>query len=532
MLTLDLTSRLVDMALRIARYPQDAYQRIISFTASNTILGAGTNLQSQQLAVQRFLSEGINGFVDKSGRNWRIGTYAEMAGRTAVNRAFNDAGVWRMQQVGVNLITVVGALDSCSKCAPWVGKILSTDGSTGTVVVQHATSDEHITVQIIATLDAARGAGLMHPNCRHRAIAYLPGLTIPQESQEYDPQAEVDREKQREIERNIRKAKREVATAKDPQQIQRAQGKVKARQAQMREHIKVTGRARASAREQLHFADGKGATGSWSRPTPPKQPKPPAPTVPAAISTPRPTAPTASAYRPGTVGDYRDYATPEIKASIAAHYDGTTINRNARNSPELYSILHAQGFDGLPALVDSVDDLGQGTRVYRVLSDEKTETSSSFDREAKKWTTTYKVERTAAELAQAFKTGDLFVGRGMYGGGTYMSDRLDNLAQYAGGVTMEEAQVSGAVIDAAIDPAANIKHFASRAEYIAWVQTERDLAKSALPSVIYDEYDEQAISSLFAMKGHDGFSLPAWADADNDERYTVVLNRTALRVVR
>jgi len=257
MLTMDLTSRLEDMALRIARYPQDAYQRVISFTAANTLLGAGTNLASQQLSVQRFLSEGITGFVDKSGRNWRIGSYAEMAGRTAVNRAFNDAGVWRMQQVGVNLITVVGAGDSCSKCAPWVGKILSTDGTTGTVVVQHATSDEHITVQIVATIEAARGAGLHHPNCRHQDIAYMPGLTIPQEGQQYDPQAEADREKQRSIERDIRKYKRREVVSGDPAEQKRAAIKVRAKQAQMREHIEVTGRARASAREQLAFADGK-----------------------------------------------------------------------------------------------------------------------------------------------------------------------------------------------------------------------------------------------------------------------------------
>jgi len=257
MLTLDLTSKLEKLALRIARYPQDAYQRIISFTASNTLLGASTNLASQQLAVQRFLGQGITGFVDKADRNWRIGSYAEMAGRTAVNRAFNDAGVWRMQQVGIHLVTPVGAGDSCSLCAPWVGKILSTDGTTGTVQLQHATSDEIVTVVIHATLDAARTAGLHHPNCRHKDVAYLPGLTIPQEGQEYDPQAEADREKQRSIERDIRKYKRREAVAGTPADEKRAAMKVRAKQAQMREHVDLTGRKRAGAREQLSFADGK-----------------------------------------------------------------------------------------------------------------------------------------------------------------------------------------------------------------------------------------------------------------------------------
>jgi len=505
MLTMDLTSRLEDMALRIARYPQDAYQRIISLTASNTLLGTTTSLRMQQASVQRFLSEGITGFVDKADRHWRIGSYAEMAGRTAVNRAYNDAGVWRMQQSGVNLVTVQGGLDSCPQCAPWVGRILSTDGSTGDVEVQHATEDRTVIVTVAATLDTARGAGLMHPNailgnqtvrplgavengvkawydgpsvhvtcasgvqltvspnhpvltpdgwvaadtlkegmhvfsaadghgdglpgsadedlnkaaprfedvldavaavggrtsipssadylhgdgrfiqgeidvvfadgslvtelhsgllqepcehflvrpyvqaeagagigspdqgglavlgpvarplandysagvepssdgrvadaetvgeilsglsagvaldqivkvehgsyvghafdlqtgsgaylagsilvhnCRHKAVAYLPGLSIPQAGQEYNAEADAARTQQRSIERDIRKAKREQSVAGDPAAKQRAGAKVKAKQAQMRDHLEATGRKRASFREQLSFADG------------------------------------------------------------------------------------------------------------------------------------------------------------------------------------------------------------------------------------------------------------------------------------
>lgn len=40
-----------------------------------------------------------------SDSRWTIGAYAEMAGRTTVNRAFNDAGIWRMAQSGIHLVT-------------------------------------------------------------------------------------------------------------------------------------------------------------------------------------------------------------------------------------------------------------------------------------------------------------------------------------------------------------------------------------------------------------------------------------------
>ena len=257
MLSLDLSSRLELMEQRIVRFPQDAYQSIISFTASNTILGASTNLQAQQLAVQHFLAEGVRGFVDKGGRNWKIGSYAEMAGRTAVNRAFNDAGVYRMQQSGLNLITPVAAADCCAECSRYRGQILSTDGSTGTVVVQHATLPEQITIQIFATLDQAKRNGLGHPNDRCQYVAYSPGLSIPQAGTEFDPDAAAARVRQRALEVQIRSAKRQLAVARGPEQTKRANARVRQRQAAMRDHIEATDRPRRSYREQLSFADGR-----------------------------------------------------------------------------------------------------------------------------------------------------------------------------------------------------------------------------------------------------------------------------------
>jgi len=256
-LVFDLKSRLEAMNWRITRYPQDAYQRVISMTASNQLLGTTTGRIAQQRAVQRFLGEGITGFVDKAGRNWRIGSYAEMAGRTAVRRAYEEAGIWRMQQSGVNLITIVGAADAGKECAPWIGKILSTNGETGQVVVPHATLDEQVTVTIYATLDQAKAAGWGHPNDRCRVVSYLPGLTAPQQSFAYNPEAEKERADQRALEREIRAAKREAAIAPDDISRRQAENKVKELQGEMRDFLQRTGRSRASYREQLHFADGK-----------------------------------------------------------------------------------------------------------------------------------------------------------------------------------------------------------------------------------------------------------------------------------
>lgn len=258
MVALNLQSRLEILNQRITRYPQDAYQRIIALYSPQTILGVTTSRQQQAAAVQRFLAEGIPGFVDRSGRRWTIGAYAEMAGRTSVNRAFNDAGIWRMQQSGLNLVTVVRGLDSCRKCAAWAGKILSTDGTpAGPVILPHQTEDRSVAVQVDGTVDGARAAGWAHPNCRCRLVPFMPGLTVPQADTTYDEAAEKERAEQRKLEREIRAAKRREASAMTDTDRAKAARDVRDAQSEMRTFIRMTGRKRASYREQLHFSDGR-----------------------------------------------------------------------------------------------------------------------------------------------------------------------------------------------------------------------------------------------------------------------------------
>jgi len=259
-LGLSLQSRLEAMNQRITRYPQDAYQRIVSMTAPNAILGVNTGLQAQQDAVRRFLAEGVTGFVDVSNRRWTIGAYAEMASRTAINRAFNDATQWRLQQSNIRLAVIVGGFDACSKCGPWIGKIVSLDGSPGGPrIMQSSTSDAMVTVQVAGTVDQARNAGWNHPNCRCRFAAYIPGLATPQADYQYDAKAEAEREEQRRLEREIRAAKRDIATAPDDVSRKRAERELRDAQAEMRMFTSETGRLRASYREQLTFADGGNA---------------------------------------------------------------------------------------------------------------------------------------------------------------------------------------------------------------------------------------------------------------------------------
>lgn len=284
-LTLDLASGLDNMSARITRWMPDAYQQVVSLVAPQVLAGVVTITQAQRQAAQRFLARGVTGFTDRAGRNWRIGTYAEMATRTAVHRAWTDANVGAMRdQAGIALVQIVIGLDACSVCAAHAGRVWSTDGTpAGTYTRPHAATGEPVTVTVAGTLDQARASGWDHPNCRCTVVGYFPGLTVPSAST-HDPQAEADRDRLRELERRVRDLKRREAAAFDDITRQQLRRRIRGAQADIREHVATTGQVRKPYREQLGFSDGTTGT-----PRTPSGTRPPAP----APSTPPPAEPDA-----------------------------------------------------------------------------------------------------------------------------------------------------------------------------------------------------------------------------------------------
>lgn len=329
-LTLDLASKLEVLNQRITRFPDDVYKHVMSQYSPRVILGAQTTRLAQTAAVQDFLARGVGhvNYLRKDGSvhlRMPIGSYAEMAARTSAQRAWEQASIERMQQSGVNLGTIAGGIDACAKCAPWIGAVVSFDGTRGTVLVQSAKSSGTVEVTIKGTLDDARAAGWGHPNCRDRVVGYFPGLSTPR-TVEHDPEAEKERAEQRRLEREIRAAKREEAAAMNDVDQKRAARDVRDAQANMRDFIDRTGRTRKSHREQLAFADGAGGRPAERSALPPKRP----PTVQhrAAKGTP--------------VGDAARHAVAQMRSVHAIPQDvaPVTVDRMSRQMMRLKPTTH------------------------------------------------------------------------------------------------------------------------------------------------------------------------------------------------
>lgn len=251
----------------ILRAPIDAYRAVQAAVAARIATGAFTRRQASQAAWQALIDRGIVSFIDKRGRRWRLSSYAEMIARTNVQRAATQGQTDRLAALGEDLVIVSDSPRECPKCRPWERKVLSISGRVrGRVRLEHATRDgEYVTVNVAGSLAEARAKGLHHPNCTHSISAYRPGITKTGNA-ESDPAGYEASQRQRYIERQIRKFKEREQAALTPEARKAARAKVRAWQKAMREHLAANpALKRLPYREQIGAGSqpprGRGAPG-------------------------------------------------------------------------------------------------------------------------------------------------------------------------------------------------------------------------------------------------------------------------------
>lgn len=270
----DLHRVLADLPAIALRNAFDSYQQIISTPAALNATGVLTRRKATQDALNGFAARGIDGFTDKAGRTWHIDTYAEMATRTGAAHSLRAAYEGELIARGEDLVLVTGNTYTCRLCAPWQDKVLSLTGMypAGTHRLPSAVGDGYVTVHVAGTMEEARAAGLHHPNCTHSEGLYLPGATTIEpgtmgvrDAETYDAS-----QKQRALEREIRKQKRLLVAAITGEAESKARAAIRGYQAQIREllaeHPKLQ---RKSYREAVPKPSG---FHTWTRVAGPKKP--------------------------------------------------------------------------------------------------------------------------------------------------------------------------------------------------------------------------------------------------------------------
>lgn len=216
----------VEIELRhMRRDTDDVYRQVIEQVRGDWLSpGNASKLNAEvQNALNEFAGRGVTGFTDKAGRRWGLYEYANMAMRTAIHRAGLQATIDAMRASGYDLAYITRHPGACPLCERWYGTILSISGNDPT----HP------------SLQGAMDQGLFHPNCADVLQVYFPGVSdLTAGMGEYTPEQSAERyaasQRQRALEREIRKWKRMQAAAIAPEQERVAKAHIDRLQRQLR----------------------------------------------------------------------------------------------------------------------------------------------------------------------------------------------------------------------------------------------------------------------------------------------------------
>ncbi|HEY4543735.1 MAG TPA: phage minor capsid protein [Tissierellaceae bacterium] len=226
-----------DALYSVLRRTEDIYRQTIYKSQVYFNTGTYSINQSIDLATKDFLAKGIDSVTYKDGSRVNISSYAEMALRTANHRAYLMSEGKTRENIGNPLVIVSAHATACKLCIPWQAQILIDD------VFTNIETDG----LLFPKLSEAIEKGLLHPNCRHNLSTYFPGITsipkLPTNEKEILRNYQSE-QKQRYIERQIRKYKRLYNGSIDEKNKNYYREKVLEWQDKMRNHININSQLR------------------------------------------------------------------------------------------------------------------------------------------------------------------------------------------------------------------------------------------------------------------------------------------------
>lgn len=186
-------------------------------------------------------------YVDDAGNVTRTDSVDVAVRRHAITQA-NQAGgrmtIQRMQEFGHDLVQTTAHMGARPTHEPWQGRAFSLSGPREVDGVTYPNFYEETGYGTVS--------GLQGANCRHTFYSYFPGDPLPERP---DPEENAERyraeQKQRRIEREIRRCKRDIAadeaaletlsgperTGAVEERLTRNKARLKGLQAKMREHV-------------------------------------------------------------------------------------------------------------------------------------------------------------------------------------------------------------------------------------------------------------------------------------------------------
>ncbi|GHU57362.1 hypothetical protein AGMMS49975_22820 [Clostridia bacterium] len=123
-LAVDVSNRLTAPHSNILRRVNDTYRELQGLTTGNAMARGLTRVQASQQFLNKLADKGLTSFVDTNGRQWNMGSYAEMVMRTNAAHFYREGFLDSQAAYGNSLVYVSKHIGACELCTPWEGKIL------------------------------------------------------------------------------------------------------------------------------------------------------------------------------------------------------------------------------------------------------------------------------------------------------------------------------------------------------------------------------------------------------------------------
>lgn len=218
---------------------------ILNRNTGEVVTGVTARQQAMRKTVKEFNARGIPAFVDTAGREWSPEAYVNMDIRTTVTNVAHQTQFCRMDDYGIDLIEVSKHSGARPKCAKDQGIIW--DRSNKSREYPHWKNSSY-----------GDPDGILGINCGHFIYPYIPGVSI----RRYFPTKDLgennrryrEKQKQRELERGVKSAKRECMMYNelgDTEQFIKSSVKLRDRRNKLAVYTDQTGLTRKRDREQV-----------------------------------------------------------------------------------------------------------------------------------------------------------------------------------------------------------------------------------------------------------------------------------------
>ena len=194
---------------------KNAYTKTLDVALVKVASGAFSYDAAVEDACKLLADSGLRKIDYASGRSYQLDTAARMCVRTSAHQLSGKITEANIEETGVDLVITSQHIGSRPEHAVWQGKVFSYDGRNKNYP------------DFVESTGYGDVTGLMGVNCRHAFYPFWEGISdVPEPLEEPDPVEVGGKEytyyqatqKQRSMERDIRKMKREQYTTSDPAQ--------------------------------------------------------------------------------------------------------------------------------------------------------------------------------------------------------------------------------------------------------------------------------------------------------------------------